>query len=62
MEQCKKCGSKNIIMVEYDGMHPDHFDGVSEIDCSDCGVRIGRWTGNELKDGETEPKNGYKKK
>lgn len=61
MEQCKKCGSKKIIMVEYDLIHPDHFDGVSEIVCKDCGVRIGRWSGKELKESETEPRHGLKR-
>lgn len=61
MEQCKKCGSKNIVLVEYDLMHPDHYDGISEIVCQDCGVRIGRWSGRELKEEETEPRNGRKK-
>lgn len=61
-EKCKKCGSENVIMVEYNGMHPDHFDGVSEINCQDCGVRTGRWSGNELKVGEFEPKYGLGKK
>jgi hypothetical protein len=57
-EQCKKCGSKNIIMVEYDMMHPDHYDGVSEIFCQDCHVRIGRWSGRELGSDETEKRKG----
>lgn len=58
MDQCKKCESKNIILVEYDLIHPDHFDGVSEIVCQDCGVRIGRWTGKELGPDETEKRHG----
>ena len=58
MEKCKKCGSENVIMVEYNGMHPDHFDGVSEINCKDCGVRIGRWSGKELAEGESEKRLG----
>jgi len=61
-EKCKKCGSENIILVEYAPGSPERYDGVSEIDCKKCGVRIGRWTGDELKDGELEPRNGYKKK
>lgn len=27
--QCRTCGSDNIVMVEYERMHPDHFDGIS---------------------------------
>lgn len=57
-KQCKKCGSANIVMVEYEGMHPDHYDGVSEIDCKDCGARFGRWSEKELNDGEFEKRYG----
>lgn len=59
-EKCKKCGSENIIMGEYDLMHPEHYDGVSEIECLECGVRIGRWSGKELTQGEFEKKYGRK--
>lgn len=59
-EKCKKCGSKNVIMVEYDMMHPEYYDGVSEIACQDCGARFGRWSGKELADGEVEKKGGRK--
>jgi DNA-directed RNA polymerase subunit RPC12/RpoP len=58
LETCKKCGSKNIIMVEYLPGSPERYDGVSEIDCRDCGVRIGRWTGKELATGEIEKRYG----
>lgn len=55
---CSKCSSKNVVLVEYDGMHPEHYDGVSEIDCRDCGARIGRWSGKELGEGEVENRGG----
>ncbi len=58
MKKCKKCGSENIIMVEYDLINPYHYDGISEIDCNDCGVRIGRWSGKELLEGEIEKQYG----
>ena len=45
-------------MVEYDGMHPDHYDGVSEYRCLNCGTRWGRWSGKILKKGETEKRYG----
>jgi hypothetical protein len=32
-EKCKKCGSKNIVMVEYSWDSPEHYDGASEIQC-----------------------------
>lgn len=43
-----------VIGIEYQG----GFDGVSEWRCPDCGRREGRWTGNVLQDGETEPRYG----
>lgn len=64
MEKCKKCGSKNIMGVQY--FYPDEkvipfkhqYDGVSEWSCQDCGVRIGRWSGRELKGDDFERKYG----
>ena len=57
---CKKCGSKNIVMIEYSWDSPEHYDGVSEIMCNDCGARFGRWSGKELAEGESEKKYGGK--
>lgn len=57
-EKCKKCGSENIVMVEYSLDSPEHYDGISEIQCNDCNVRIGRWSGKELADGEVEKRYG----
>lgn len=54
MDTCKKCGSKNVIGVEYSHDHPEHYDGVSEIECRDCGARFGRFSGRELVEGEAE--------
>ena len=59
-EKCKKCGSENIVMVEYAPGSPERYDGVSEIDCRDCGARFGRWSGKELKEGEIEKRWGRK--
>ncbi len=61
-EKCKKCGNENIIMVEYDMMHPDHYDGISEVMCKKCGARFGRWSNKELAKGETEKRYGQQKK
>lgn len=58
MDTCKKCGSENIVLIEYSWDHPQHYDGVSEIYCKDCKARIGRWTGRELHGKETEPRYG----
>jgi DNA-directed RNA polymerase subunit RPC12/RpoP len=56
--KCQKCGSEAVIGVEYYLLHPEHYDGVSEWRCEDCGVRIGRWSGKELADGESEKRYG----
>jgi DNA-directed RNA polymerase subunit RPC12/RpoP len=60
-DKCKKCGSENIILVEYEYTNSEYYDGISEIECKDCGVRIGRWSGKELTDGEIEKRYGGKK-
>jgi transposase-like protein len=54
MKTCNKCGSTNIVGVEYAYMSKNRYDGVSEWECQDCHLRIGRWSGKELKDGEEE--------
>jgi hypothetical protein len=59
-EKCKKCGSKNIVMIEYGYNSPERYDGVSEIDCKDCDARFGRWSGKELAEGELEKRFGGK--
>ena len=51
---CKKCRSESIVMVEYSWDSPEHYDGVSEIECRSCSARFGRWTGKELAEGEFE--------
>jgi len=58
MEKCKKCGSENVIKVEYPHDNPNHYDGISEIACLKCKARFGRWSGKELADGEFERKYG----
>jgi DNA-directed RNA polymerase subunit RPC12/RpoP len=59
-EKCKKCGSEKILMVEYPHDHPEHYDGVSEIKCLQCGARFGRWSGKELGLNESEKRGGRK--
>jgi hypothetical protein len=44
-----------IIGVEYANGSKDRYDGVSEWQCPHCGIRVGRWSGHVLADGETEP-------
>lgn len=54
MQVCKKCASGNILLVEYPPGMTERYDGISEIRCQDCDVRIGRWSGKELAEGELE--------
>ena len=49
-----------MIGVEYWYDHPARYDGVSEWKCEKCGIRIGRWTGKELKGDDYEKPFGYK--
>lgn len=57
-EPGETCSHDNTIMVQYRYDHPEHYDGVSEIRCQDCGKRVGRWTGKILEDGESEKRFG----
>lgn len=49
-------GCAPVIGVEYGGMDPYHYDGVSEWRCPVCGRRTGRFCGNVLRPGEAEPR------
>jgi hypothetical protein len=50
-----------LIGVEYTLDHPHHYDGVSEWRCPDCGIRVGRWSGAVLTEGQFEPRYGGKR-
>ena len=52
--KCLFCNSENITQVEYNYSNPKHYDGISEIECSDCKRRSGRWCEEELFEGEQE--------
>ena len=60
-KECKKCGSAKIMLVEYDYLSPEWYDGISEIECLTCGARFGRWSGKELAKDELEKVYGGKK-
>jgi len=47
-----------LIGVEYPYGHAERYDGVSENMCPACGVRVGRWSGKVLTNGECEPRYG----
>ena len=53
-----KCPAKYLVGVEYSYDSPEHYDGVSEWDCSKCGNRVGRWTGRLLTGMQCEPRYG----
>lgn len=55
---CTNCGSENIMAIQYGYPHPEHYDGVSEYLCQDCGYREGRWSHQELKEGYSESRWG----
>lgn len=48
------CDEKYVIGVEYHGTDKHHYDGISEIQCTNCKKRWGRWSCVELKDDEIE--------
>ena len=56
---CPDCKAQ-MVSVEY-RLTTEDYDGTSEYACA-CGVRIGRWTGNRLADGELEPRYGRTKR
>lgn len=52
------CTYTRRIGVEYVYGSPNRYDGVSEWLCPECEVRVGRWTGKVLAEGEQEPRFG----
>lgn len=54
MWECTRCTSANVVGVEYDGLDPLYYDGVSEWKCINCGLREGRWSGKQLTGDEQE--------
>jgi hypothetical protein len=48
----------NMLGIEYPWTHPQHYDGVSEWKCTECGARIGRWSREVLETGRVEPRFG----
>lgn len=57
--KCPKC-SEQMIGVEYGYPHPQRYDGISEWLCETDSIRVGRWTGKILVEGEFEPRLGGK--
>ena len=55
---CPTCHGAQVTGVEYARDHPQHYDGVSEWQCDQCGTRWGRWSRRILAPQETEPRYG----
>ena len=52
------CPEDKIVLMEYGYDHPERYDGISEITCTECGKRVGRWSGKVLLEGEVENRFG----
>ncbi len=52
------CGDQYATGIEYEWSHSQHYDGISEWQCSKCNRRWGRWSGKELTGAEYERKYG----
>jgi len=55
--ECPEC-KEHMIGVEYWYTSPNRYDGVSEWMCLPCDIRIGRWSGKRLAEGEEEKRFG----
>jgi len=42
------CPESKMVLMEYGYPHPEHYDGISEITCTECDKRVGRWSGRVL--------------
>jgi len=51
---------ENVVGIQYEYNHEDHYDGVSEWQCGPCKCRVGRWTNQILEPGKAEPRFGGK--
>ena len=59
---CPICGEeKRIVGVQYAPDNPEAIDGISEIKCSQCGERTGRFSKKILAEGEYEKRSILKK-
>ncbi len=56
---CPEC-QQPLCGVQY-ALTPEDYDGVSEWCCEACGLRIGRWSGEVLAEGQLEPRYGLRK-
>jgi len=52
------CPEENILLIQYGHDSTEHYDGISEITCTKCKKRVGRWSGRVLKDNEIENRFG----
>jgi hypothetical protein len=52
------CPEDKILLMEYGHDTPEHYDGISEITCTECKKRVGRWSGKTLTGDEVENRFG----
>ncbi len=57
---CKGDVTDNLHGLQYEPGHPEEYDGISEWHCPYCGYREGRWTHQELLEGQSEPRFGFR--
>ena len=55
------CPEDKILLLQYAWDSPEHYDGISEITCTQCKKRVGRWSGKTLLEGEVEYRFGKKR-
>ena len=52
------CDEKHLLGIQYAWNDPEHYDGVSEWQCTLCGQRVGRWSGRVLMGDDMEKRYG----
>jgi hypothetical protein len=50
--------NEQMVGIEYPYNHPGCYDGISEWVCERCSIRIGRWSGKILLEGDYERPRG----
>ena len=53
-----QCPEDKVLLIQYGYKEPEHYDGISEITCTECKKRVGRWSGKELGEGMVENRFG----
>lgn len=56
MKRCPRC-LQPMMGIQY-ALTPCDYDGTSEYACDQCALRVGRWSGLTLGEGELEARYG----